>query len=438
MLGPGQEVVIDANKIGVETHNTIDLGTNAARFKSAYFQGTVTSVAFAGPLTGTITGDVVGNADTATALETARTIAISGQITGTATSFDGTGNIAIPVGTLSATNLNAGTIHSDRVSGAYTGITGTGALDAGSITSGFGNINIGSDVFTGVGSGITALNASNISTGTISAARLPNISASTITSGTLANERLPSAISVSTVEASSNMTGNLIHNTGGGYLRLGSYDTSLYGSGSARIWYNHNDEEIILLSQSGGATVVAETFSGSGSGLTSLSASQLSTGTIPSGRVSGSYTGITGVGTLSTGSISAGFGDINIGSDIFSGNGSGLTNLDADEISSGNLGAARLPAEGSTASNWVTGNMALASAGETGTFGLFLGPANGHTGGNTYSGSDLRTPHFAVDINDLDLTISFTSGPSGTWRAMDTNDGAGADERTLGLFLRIS
>ena len=47
-------------------------------------------------------------------------------------------------------------------------------------------------------------------------------------------------------------------------------------------------------------TVTANAFSGDGSALTSLNATQLSSGTIPSGRVTGSYTGITAVGTLST------------------------------------------------------------------------------------------------------------------------------------------
>ena len=49
-------------------------------------------------------------------------------------------------------------------------------------------------------------------------------------------------------------------------------------------------------------TVTATTFSGSGASLTSLPAGQL-TDTIASARISGSYTGITGVGTLSSGSI---------------------------------------------------------------------------------------------------------------------------------------
>ena len=66
------------------TDNDIDLGTSSLEFKDAYFDGTVTSDAFAGPLT----GDVTGNADTATALATARNIG--------GVSFDGTSNINLP------------------------------------------------------------------------------------------------------------------------------------------------------------------------------------------------------------------------------------------------------------------------------------------------------------------------------------------------------
>lgn len=40
---------------------------------------------------------------------------------------------------------------------------------------------------------------------------------------------------------------------------------------------------------------------GNGSGITSLNASQLTSGTIPTGRLSGSYTGITGLGTITVG-----------------------------------------------------------------------------------------------------------------------------------------
>ena len=63
--------------------NDVDLGTSSLEFKDAFFDGTVTSDAFAGPLT----GDVTGNADTATTLATAR--AINGV------NFDGSAAITI-------------------------------------------------------------------------------------------------------------------------------------------------------------------------------------------------------------------------------------------------------------------------------------------------------------------------------------------------------
>ncbi len=52
---------------------------------------------------GTITAALTGNASTATTLQNARTIAISGDITGTATSFNGSANISIPI-----TDINIG------------------------------------------------------------------------------------------------------------------------------------------------------------------------------------------------------------------------------------------------------------------------------------------------------------------------------------------
>ena len=48
------------------TDNDIDLGTAVLEFKDAFFDGTVTSDAFAGPLTGNVTGNASGTAATVT------------------------------------------------------------------------------------------------------------------------------------------------------------------------------------------------------------------------------------------------------------------------------------------------------------------------------------------------------------------------------------
>jgi hypothetical protein len=81
----------------------------------------------AGTITATLSGSVLGNASTASTLQTGRTIALSGAATGTGTLFDGSVNISIPVTALSATSL-VGIIPSANLSGSYAiNISGTAA-----------------------------------------------------------------------------------------------------------------------------------------------------------------------------------------------------------------------------------------------------------------------------------------------------------------------
>lgn len=88
--------------------NLVDLGTSSYKWKNVYAT--------------TFTGNLAGNATTATTatkanqLTTARTIAISGGVTGTATSFNGTANITIPVTTVDASKLtNKNTIKASEI-----------------------------------------------------------------------------------------------------------------------------------------------------------------------------------------------------------------------------------------------------------------------------------------------------------------------------------
>lgn len=75
---------------------------------SEVFSGT------SGSIVANVEGTVTGNATTATTLQTARTIAISGDGVGTATSFNGSANISIPF-TLGTTGVPAGTYKSVTV-----------------------------------------------------------------------------------------------------------------------------------------------------------------------------------------------------------------------------------------------------------------------------------------------------------------------------------
>jgi len=55
------ELTLDASALYPVTDAGLDLGTSTLEFKDAFFDGTVTSDAFAGPLTGNVTGNVSGN-----------------------------------------------------------------------------------------------------------------------------------------------------------------------------------------------------------------------------------------------------------------------------------------------------------------------------------------------------------------------------------------
>lgn len=78
--------------------------------------GTVTVASdAAGKITITGSQAITGNAATATKLQTARSIAISGAVTGTATSFDGTADIAIETTAIDGSKISTGTIPAARI-----------------------------------------------------------------------------------------------------------------------------------------------------------------------------------------------------------------------------------------------------------------------------------------------------------------------------------
>ena len=103
-------------------------GTNLT-FNSS--TGILTATGFAGPITGAVTG----NAATATALATGRTIGMTGDVVWTSPSFDGSGNVTATA-TIQANSVTMGTdTTGDYVATvtAGTGLTSTGATSGESI-----------------------------------------------------------------------------------------------------------------------------------------------------------------------------------------------------------------------------------------------------------------------------------------------------------------
>ena len=158
---------------------------------------------------------------------------------------------------LNASNLTSGTVPSARITGSYTGITGVGTLTVGSIPA-------------------------------------------TLLTGTVANLRLnTSYTNIVNMTASGTVTANLFDGSGANL-------TSIPNSATTAVSTN-TPSTIVSRSSNGNFSannITANGFIGDGSSLTSIPAGQL-TGTVASARISGSYTGITGVGTLAAGSIPA-------------------------------------------------------------------------------------------------------------------------------------
>lgn len=465
IIGPSGEIAVVGGNLRPSTTDIVDLGTSALKYKNGYFSGTVTATNFVGPFT--------GSATSAETLTTPRTIGLSGAATAAGVSFNGSSNITIPVTGLNASNLNSGTVPSSRISGNYSGITVVGPLTGGSIQSGFGNINIGSNQFTGNGVNITNLNASALASGVIPDARLSgaytgftNLTAS----GTGAFNTLLAASGGSIASPKYSFNGN----TGYGiHFVTGTSAVTTVTSGAARL--SVTDGAITA-----GSGVV---FTGNGSGLTSLNADNFSSGRVPNAQITGTYSGLdnmTGSGTATfavfQSSATRGFRgngsdtanapsftwaeDVNTGiyrsgedaigfsaggsrraritndglyldaGVSFNGNGINITSIDAANITTGKIDASILP-DNAAGRDYVLGRTAVAAAGAVGTYAMLRQTGTGSRSfGENVAGSSLR-------LSNAGGTIGST--PSGTWKCMgETPGGASTDVQNTTLWLRIT
>jgi len=334
-------------------------------------------------------GNVINN--TISFTNAAESIVTTGKIVvGTsleATNVNGNGS---GLSSLNASNVSSGTIHNDRLSTK----TGTGNIVMSANPTLSGTITGGtfSGTHTGNGSGLTTLNASNISTGTLHSDRLPSktgsgnvvmsagptlsgtitggtfsgahtgngsglttLNASNISSGTLASDRLPSKTGTGNVVMSANPTLS-------GTITGGTFSGTHTGNGSGLTTLNatnissgtlHSDR---LPSKTGTGNVVMSanptlsgtitggtfsgTYTGNGSGLTTLNASNVSTGTLHNDRLS-TKTG-TGNIVMSTNPTLSGTITGGTFSGTHTGNGSGLSSLNASNVSTGTLSNDRL------------------------------------------------------------------------------------------------
>jgi hypothetical protein len=261
---------------------------------------------------------------------------------------DGSGLIAI-----NASNLSTGTVPDARLSlnvpllGASQTFSGANALT-----------NVG-NIFTGNGAGLTLLNASSLSIGTVPDSRLssnvPLLRANQTFSGTNALTNV----------------GNIFIGNGAGLTLLNASSLSTGMVPDARLSSN-----VPLLGANQGfsgvnaLTNVGNIFSGNGAGLTLLNASSLSTGTVPDVRLSSN------LALLRANQTFSGVNALTNVGNIFSGNGVGLTLLSASSLSTGTVPDVRLSSNVALlrANQTFSGANALTNSGNT-----FVGDGGGLT-----------------------------------------------------------
>jgi hypothetical protein len=244
---------------------------------------------------GNTTSNVIQFTNTITSFTTSGNVTVAGNVT--ASSFYGLGS---GLSSLNASNISSGTLSNDRLDTK----TGTGNIVMSASPTLSGTITGGtfSGTHTGTGSGLSSLNASNIS------------------SGTLSNDRLDTKTG----------TGNIVM----------SASPTLSG------------------------TITGGTFSGThtgtGSGLSSLNASNISSGTLSNDRLDTK----TGTGNIVMSASPTLSGTITGGtfSGTHTGTGSGLSSLNASNISSGTLSISR---GGTNITTYTKGDILIASATDT-------------------------------------------------------------------------
>jgi hypothetical protein len=252
-----------------------------------------------GQITGNITGAVTGNASTATALKTARSITIDGDVGASATDFDGTGNITLTT-TLDTVNSNVGSFGSSTAIPVVT-VNGKGLVTAVSTASITTALTVGADSgsddsvalatdtlnFAGTANEIeTAVSNNQIQIGLPSAVTVGSLTTSgnVIVGGDLTVSGTTTTVNTETINLAdnqillnSNETGTPSQN-GGIEIERGTSDNKTL------VWNETSDKWTI-----GSETFVASTFEGALSGNASTATALATSRTISlTGDVSGS------------------------------------------------------------------------------------------------------------------------------------------------------
>jgi len=367
----------------------------------------VTSTGFTGALT--------GNASTATTLATARTIALTGDATASG-SFDGSANYSQAL-TLATVNSNTGSFGSATAIPVIT-VNAKGLVTAVSTTA--VSIPSGALTFTGdvTGTGTTG------SSTALTIKSSPTLTTPTLSGTTTVGGHLIPSSDLAYDLGSSTFRYRNLYLSGSTIAISGSTSGTLTiaapaVAGTTTVTFPATTGTVVTTGDTGSVTNAMLAGSIATSKITGLatsattdttSATNITSGTLPSARLSGSYTGITAVGTLTAGSVPA---------SLITGLSSSATTdtSNASNISSGTLANARTTAtSANTASaivardasgNFTAGTITAALTGNT------TGTHTGAVSGNATTATTLQTAR-AIQGVSFDGSAAITVVTAGT------------------------
>jgi uncharacterized protein (DUF779 family) len=350
----------------------------------------------------------------------------TGVFTTTTGAFTNVSGNGVALTAINASNVTSGTLDNARTTGNTANSASTIVLrDA---SGNFGSNVITASLFSGDGAGINAINASNISAGTISNARTTAASANG--ASTIVSRDSGGNFSANTITA--NISGDI----SGGTNINASNITSGTISNARTTASSSNGSSTIVLRDAGGAfaagAITGTSFSGNGSAITAINASAITTGTIANARTTAASAN--GASTIVARDSNGSFaGNVITGTTgtftSVSGNGVALTAINASNIASGTVATARLASGTANASTYLRGD----STWSTISTGVTI-TNDTSTNATYYPVFTTATSGLINTANVSSTELTFNPGTNVlTAPNMQASNGIFANNRTVGL-----